>query len=100
MQIDTLIKNVLSNESNETTTDDSIGQKETVQVGTIGWWKGVLDEERVGVLVEESTLQLYKLSRHGFKPFGLPVDVKDWVLKEMLLDYQYVVKGIDIFLVI
>ena len=46
-----LIKSVLSDKfaSNEATTDESMKRVEIVQVGKVGWWKGVLD-----VLDEES----------------------------------------------
>ena len=73
---------------------------QTVAVGTVGWWSNTLEEEKVGVLVEESSLQLYKLCRYGFKPSGLPVDLEEFTLKEKIVNYEYVMKGDAIFLVI
>ena len=75
-------------------------EKDGLPVGTVAWWTNRFDEEKVGVLIEESTLQLYKLRRHGFKPQGNAIDVKDWVLKEIVEKFSYIVNGQDIFLVI
>ena len=40
------------------------------------------------------------LIRYGFKPSGLPVDLKEWTHKESIDKFEYIAKGDAIFLVI
>ena len=37
-------------------------EKDGLPVGTVAWWTNRFYEEKVGVLIEESTLQLYTSS--------------------------------------
>ena len=93
--LDMLLEQVLSDEDNLTSSSE-----EAVAVGTVGWFISAFEEEKVGVVVEESSLQLYKFCRYGFKPSGLLVDLKDWIHKESIDNYEYIAKGDAIFLVI
>ena len=81
--------------------DDSENDMDSMtNVEIVGWWKGLLEEGNLGVLLDETTLQLYKSCRYGFKPYGLPVDSAEWELKEDVRDYHYEVRGNDIFLIL
>ena len=99
--IDTVISNALGTQSESVEVQvKELEQEPGISTGTVAWWKDSFDEKKVGVLIEHSTLQLYKLGRHRFKPNGVPVDVNDWVLVENIQNYDYILHGSEIFLVI
>ena len=59
-----------------------------------------LGEGKIGVLIDDTSSQIYKLARYGFKPQENLVNVKDWNLKEIVENYHYMVNKQCIFLVI
>ena len=57
--------------------------------GTVGWWDGPLGEHKVGVVLDPSTLQLYRSTRFGFIPDGMPQTMTTWKLAESITDFNY-----------
>ena len=70
-----------------------------IAVGTLGFWKGPLNESKVGVLLEPGTLQTYKKARFGMIPEEVPKDAKQWTSENVLDDYGYEQKGNRLYLV-
>ena len=68
--------------------------------GTVAWWKGPLDEQKLGVVIDDTTLQLYELGRFGFKPRGLAVELEEWSKVEVVESYSYEARGASVYLVI
>ena len=81
--ISSLIKGVLHPKEAIVTS----AQDRCIEAGDVGWWTGPLDEEKLGVALDETTLQLYELTRFGFRPRGLAVDLKEWNLWEKVDEY-------------
>ena len=79
---------------------DQRTEKERHVGGTVAWWKGPLDEEKLGVVVDDTTLQLYELGRFGFKPRGLAVELEEWRKGEVVESYSYEARGTSVYLVI
>ena len=75
----------------------SVGKES--RVGMIGLWRGPLDEQSVGVVIDDSTLQLYRKTRFGFVPCAVPVDITEWNCIEQMSSYHYIEKGGIILLV-
>ena len=74
-------------------------QDDALTIGTVGLWKGQLGETKVGVLLDSDTLQLYKKTRYGMVPSGLPTDTQSWSLEEVIEDYGYEQRGNRLYLV-
>ena len=60
--------------------------------GTVGWWDGPLGEHKVGVVLDSSTLQLYRSSRLGFIPDGIPSTMMEWKLSESIANFRYEIR--------
>ena len=42
-------------------------QEETpVTIGLVGWWRGPLKDEMIGIVLDETILELYESTRCGF----------------------------------
>lgn len=94
--VDQLLLSVISNDSST-----SVGVEELVEdVGKVALWKGPLGEQAVGVLIDASSLQLYKKTRHGFIPKDLPKDVNEWTCVDKIDSFHYVEKGGVILLIL
>ena len=70
-----------------------------IAVGTLGFWKGPLDESKMGVLLEPETLQTYKKSGFGMVPDGLPKDANQWKLETVIYDFGLEQRGDKLYLV-
>ena len=68
---------------------DPMDVSEEIKSGTVGWWDGPLGEHKIGVVLDASTLQLYRSSRLGFLPDGTPEILKEWKLSESVIDFYY-----------
>ena len=66
----------------------------TVNVGTIGIWKGSFDHQCVGVQVTEDKVQLFrKTVKKGYYTLNdIPETNSEWILQEIIpeSDYEYV----------
>ena len=51
-------------------------------IGTVGWWDGPWEKKFVGIVVDISTLQLFESRRHGYIPYDIPRDSREWQLSE------------------
>ena len=60
--------------------------------GSVGWWDGPLGEHKVGVVLDSSTLQLYRSTRLGFIPDGIPHTITTWKLSESIVDFSYEIR--------
>ena len=58
-------------------------------VGVLGWWNGPLGERKIGVLMNNVSLQLFALKRYGFVPDSLLENKKDWTLENRIQRYHY-----------
>ena len=99
--IEQLLLGVFKEKSNGTSAEDAqLAQEERSQAGMVGLWSGPLDEQSLGVAVDDSTLQLYKKTRFGFVPRGMPVDINQLKCTEEISLYNYIEKGGVILLVL
>ena len=77
MDVESLLQNIYSKpEVNKPSAEENDG---VLKIGTLGHWKGPLEERKVGVLLDSSTLQVYKKSRYGmvlFELYGLKIHKK------------------------
>ena len=73
---------------------DKASQKSSPSPGTLGQFRGPLDEMKVGVVIavgSENMIQTYESKRHGFVPSNLePQPVFEWSLVEEITDNSYV----------
>lgn len=67
---------------------------ECLSPGTVGQFRGPLDELRVGVVIavgSENMLQTYESKRHGFIPSNLePQPLLEWSLVKEITEFNYV----------
>ena len=87
--VDQLILSVMSNNSTSLAEEEQL----TEDVGQVALWKGSADENVIGVLINESSIQLYKKTRFGFVPRGLPVDANEWSFTKKIESFHYIEKG-------
>ena len=52
----------------------------------------------MGVLLEPETLQIYKKSRFGMIPDGVPKHANQWKLETVINDYGYEQRGDKLYL--
>ena len=99
--VDSLLQKIYRTESliDGAASNEKSDQKSASQIGSVGFWKNQLGETMFGVLVDTEIIQLYKKSRYGMVPFGLPVDAELWSLEEIITDYGYEQRGNKLYLV-
>ena len=72
---------------------EKVTREEESQIGRVGVWCSSLEEKSVGVIIGESTLQLYKQTRYGTIPRGLPEDINGWTCEEEITNFYYIEKN-------
>ena len=72
----------------------------SITLGTVGWWQGPLGQNMVGIILDESTIQLYSNTRYGYIPDDVPQDVSKWALCREIEAYDYVERKSNVYLVI
>ena len=69
-------------------------------IWTVGWWDGPLEEKCVCIVVANSTFQPFESRRHGYIPYDIPRDCREWQLSEKIKTFHYITKGDRIYLII
>ena len=59
------------------------------EVGLLGRWNGPLGQTKIGVAMNDDTLQMFSLRRYGFVPDSLLENKMDWTLHNKVIKYQY-----------
>ena len=63
---------------------------EDSEVGLLGLWNGPLGQTKVGVVMNNDSLQMFSLKRYGFVPDTLLENTKDcWTLEHAVANYHY-----------
>ena len=63
----------------------------------VGIWESA-GEERVGVLIDSESLQIFREKRNGHIPEGLLEDPENWKFKRAIIDYTYQVKNNTVYM--
>ena len=63
-----LLNNLFKHQLESDFMSEKVTREEESQIGRVGVWCSSLEEKSVGVIIGESTLQLYKQTRYGFIP--------------------------------
>ena len=66
--------------------------------GTLGWFDGPLGQTRLGIVLDDTTLQLYEKSRYGYEPLMESECLEDWILNQKTDSYLFVEKRTGIYL--
>ena len=66
-----------------------IDSLEENEVGLLGWWNGPLGQTKIGVAMNDDTLQMFSLRRYGFVPDSLLENKMDWTLQNKVIKYHY-----------
>ena len=106
MESDICLENLLATaldltEGDETSVPEN-RHNSSPPIGAHGLWRGPRDEQILGVLVDDTTIQKYKKTRTGYLPFGLPDNAAEWEQVEVIPDdkYHYVQKNHGVYLVL
>ena len=90
----TLVKNPPSNDEHpESNTNDEIPE------GSDAVFEGPLGERKVGVVIDPSTLQMYRMTRYGFEPEDITEDISNWRVIRIVEDYDFVKRRTGVYLV-
>ena len=71
-----------------------------IKPGMVGWWTNAAGERKVGIVLDEDSIQMYTPRRYGYAPFGLPDTINNWVFSEEISEFIYVQKKCGIYLVL
>ena len=55
----------------------------------LGWWNDPLGQTKIGVMMNDDTLQMFSLRRYGFVPDSLLENKMDWTLYRKVSKYHY-----------
>ena len=101
LNVEQLLEDALDSSFEDINSNDDNNQ-DLPPIGSVGFWKGPLEEHVIGVMVDSTTMQKYKESRKGYIPSGLPEDVKDWLPIETIKegDYHYVLVNQGVYLLL
>ena len=67
-------------------------------LGTVGLFDGPLGAGCLGVVLPNSTLQLYQPSRYGFEPEDLSSSLDDWRLCTKIEDFDFISRRTGVYL--
>ena len=99
-------KRKLSSSSSTTTATTTITEATTTAATTtqspstseqVGIWESA-GEERVDVLIDSESLQIFYEKRNGHIPEGLLEDPENWTFKCAIIDYTYQVKNNTVYM--
>ena len=81
---------------------DEIPADPSIPIGAHGFWRGSHDNVVLGVVVDDTTIQMFKKTRTGYTPSNLPEDASKWELVEIIPEenYHYIEKNHGCYLVL
>ena len=62
-------------------------------------FEGELGENKVGVVIDSNTLQMYHMTRYGFEPEDTSEDIKKWKVVRIIEDFDFVKRRTGVYLV-
>ena len=102
LQLPSDVDNTTENADIMDTCSNEIPGDESIPIGAHSFWRGTDDIVELGVVVDDKTIQMFKKTRTGYTPFGLPEDVLKWELVEVIPEehYHYIQKNHGYYLVL